>query len=558
MKKILSIALVALLAMALVAGCAAPPPPQPPAPGVSPGAPTPPPTPGAAPPEASAVHVPTQTVFTILYPSEAFEVHPSQMEAFIVREQESGIRIEWDSPPLADFMTRYNVLMGSGMLPDAIINVPTGDIFRYGNLGAFLPLNELMRDHAPHFMELYNSVQEIRDGVTESDGNIYFFPMLNENIGGNRPWAIRLDWLEALDLDIPETIEDWEMVLTAFRDYRPNGLDDIIPLSGYVQGRRNGLFNILEISGAWGIGDSMFRVDANGTNEVQFVWTSDEWREVLQVAARWYAEGLIDREIVTNDATAFNARVGQNLVGAFKLPINGHLVAFNQTLPDSIPGLEYIAVPPIRGETYQIHAGSITHRVRGNGRAVITNAVQDPITLTQWFDHWYSPEGILLIRMGTYPRFHTFDDEGFPVFTEYVTNNPNGLPQRQVQGMISPAMSQFPHWSAPLGNPNVPTITPWAYHAQNVALLPFLDESLRFRLAPNLNYEAEIDAERRNLAANIESFAEEAIVNFVLGRLDFYSDWDTFVAQIEGMGVERLVEIVNNAHQERLAVLAAR
>ena len=331
-----------------------------------------------------------QTSFTILYGKDVHEISPELMEAFIVREQESGIKIIWDAPPLANFPERYNLVMASGDLPDTIINFPSNDIQKYAAFGAIIPLDEIMQEYAPNFMARFNAVPDIPDTMVYGDGHIYYFPFLQNEVGSNRPWSIRKDWLDQLGLDAPVTIDEWHTVLVAFRDMAPG----IVPISGIWQGNTQPLGNLLEMAGAFGVlpADSFYCDPYDGDGMVKCANISDGYKETLKVLAQWYSEGLIDKELITNDTTAFNAKVAQNLVGVFKAPINGSLIAFNQSLPESTPGLEYTAVVPMRGpDGYQLHGGSVANVVRGNGRAVITENCKDPITLAEWYDR-YSDE----------------------------------------------------------------------------------------------------------------------------------------------------------------------
>lgn len=58
-------------------------------------------------------------------------------------------------------------------------------------------------------------------------------------------------------------------------------------------------------------------------------------------------------------------------------------------------------------------------------------------------------------------------------------------------------------------------------------------------MVPTIDESTEINAMR----TDIETYIKESRANFVTGTWNFDSDWDNFVAQLEGLGVSRYVEI---------------
>lgn len=496
-----------------------------------------------------------QTSFKILYPKDVTEVSADQMEVFKVREQQTGIKITWDSPPLANFLERYNIVMASGDLPDSIINVPALDMIKYGPMGAFIPLEDLIKQNAPNFTNCVNRDEAVRSGIAEADGHIYSLPMLNNSVSGNRPWVIRKDWLDKLNLKAPTTPDEWYNVLVAFRDKDPdgNGKADTIPLAGQSDLNKDGSKPYMEFLGAWGIPygamESTYIMVNPTNNKIEYMPMDANFKEGFQWIAKLYKEGLIDKEIITDNAASFQAKVAKNSVGAFKAPMGGGLVAFNQSLPSKIPGLEYVAIPPMKGpKGIQIHSGSVVPQVRSMGKAVITKACKDPATLTEWFDYYYSDEGALLMKMGTTPKYYTMVNN-VPQYTDFVLKNPNGLSQKQVLGMISPAQSQWPFWSKDMGVPR----NQWQAYAEDNCINPFLKETQRYTLPQNLQLSEADSKTVQNTMANLRTYANEGIVKFLTGGYNFDSDWDNYIAGLKKLGADDVVKIYQKTYDELLA-----
>ena len=123
------------------------------------------------------------------------------------------------------------MLLASGNITDIVGSSRLKDYAnQFGPSGAFLPLNELIDKHAPHIKSFFDERPKIRQSITADDKNIYYIPNLPDGKLGRAYW-LRTDWLDALNLEIPTTVEEYETVLRAFRNQDPNGNDikDEIP-----------------------------------------------------------------------------------------------------------------------------------------------------------------------------------------------------------------------------------------------------------------------------------------------------------------------------------------
>jgi len=100
--------------------------------------------------------------------------------------------------------------------------------------GAFIPLNDYIESYAPNFFALMERFPEIREAITAPDGNIYHMPNLNDvfdSFAASMVYWMRMDWLEMVGMDMPNTWEEYEAVLVAFRDEIPEmiGEDMVVP-----------------------------------------------------------------------------------------------------------------------------------------------------------------------------------------------------------------------------------------------------------------------------------------------------------------------------------------
>src|SRR5699024_199237 len=123
---------------------------------------------------------------------------------------------------------QFNLMLNSKDLPDVIetnwLTVPKGPDNAI-NTGTIIRLNELIEEHAPNFNQYLNDNPDIKKMITTDEGNIYSFPFIrgDEALRVFMGPMLRKDWLDKLDLDVPETIDEWEEVMTAIREGDPNG-----------------------------------------------------------------------------------------------------------------------------------------------------------------------------------------------------------------------------------------------------------------------------------------------------------------------------------------------
>ena len=106
---------------------------------------------------------------------------------------------------------------------------------RYSSDGVFIPVDEMQEKYCPQLMKAYELVPELKATNTMPDGHAYSFPSYGDPqfSGLSRLLAINTDWLEAVDMEMPTTLEEFKEVLIAFRNKDPNGngQKDEIPLS---------------------------------------------------------------------------------------------------------------------------------------------------------------------------------------------------------------------------------------------------------------------------------------------------------------------------------------
>jgi len=126
---------------------------------------------------------------------------------------------------------------------------------------------------------------------------------------------INQDWLDQLGLEVPKTLDDVEKVALAFKEAKLAG-DATIPIMGPATENTiyttfydsaNPTFGTDAVFTAKDAYPGFFYTDDNG--EVVYGSLTKEYRDTLELLAKWYAEGILDPEIGvrTSDWDVFNS-----------------------------------------------------------------------------------------------------------------------------------------------------------------------------------------------------------------------------------------------------------
>ena len=417
--------------------------------------------------------------------------------------------------------------------------MPSGDVLKYANLGAIIPLNDLLDQYAPELKSWMDKLPEIEKTLVYPDGNIYYFPMLDEYPTGNNPLTIRQDWLEKLSMESPVTNDDWYNYWKAVKEQDPNenGKQDEIPFSG------NGIGSARSLIVGWGVLDGFYS-DPKDDGKIHYGPIEDRYREGLEWVSKAYEEGLIDPEIATNDEKAFQGKMAQNLVGSYRGAFGGNMVTFNSSLSKEIPGFRVIGTAPMKGpHGEQIHPSLDQNPRNGAIGAVITKENKYPEETVKWIDYFYSPEGATLVNMGIEGKHYTMVN-GVPKFTDLVLKNPDGLSPKQVVGTYSFAQGAGPFLFMKAQGEGLDDEAVKETKAKYIS--PFIEESKKYVLPGTLPFDDADDQERLQIMADIQTYVDESIIKFIIGQ-EPLDRWDAYVEKVKDMNIDRVIDIYQKA-----------
>ncbi len=484
--------------------------------------------------EAAAESGSERITVKILKGKASNEVNLQDMEIFKVMGEKFNIDFEFDNPPSDNFAERLNLVMMDDKLPDVIMDMPMTDLLKYGQAGVIIPLNDYINGQMPNLKAAMDSRPGVLETITSSDGNNYYLPMLDEKVSGNMPYIIRTDWLKALGMESPVTLEDWEAYFEGVKttDLNGNGQNDEVPFGSYDM---TGLRNFVT---AFGVLDD-FYADPEDGSVIKYGPVEDGYKEGLIWLNEMWNKGYIDQEIVTMDYGAFSGKLAQNIMGSFYGPLGGMLAAQNATMSATVEGFRCDATVPPKG-THQIHS-NIDPEPRAVCAAVITATCENVDRVIEWLDYMYGEEGGMLVNMGIEGTHYTMVD-GKPIFTDFVMANPNGLSPKNAVGTYSFAQSTGPfvlstNLTGQLDDEAV-------VKAKTECIIPFIEVSKQYVVSGSVSFSAEDDAVVREKMTDIETYVDEMVMKFITGR-ESLDNWDAYVAKVESMGINQVLDIYN-------------
>lgn len=263
---------------------------------------------GSAPAESKPAGPTAITALSIFYtPEPPAEDDPIRKE--IEKRTNTELKITWVSPN--SYTEKYSVTMASGDMPDMLLLTdPFDPQFKtMVQQGAFWDLTPFI----PQYANLSALPKEVWDNV-KIKGNNYGIPRSRPLYGGGGMPLLRNDWLEALGLKYPETMDELYQALKAFAEKDPdgNGKHDTAGLAVNVgadnMGNLGFVENVFNVStGPWKLKDGKL--------------THTALEPATKLALQWmvnaYKDGVIPQDFATLKATQLRDLVKASKAGGW-------------------------------------------------------------------------------------------------------------------------------------------------------------------------------------------------------------------------------------------------
>lgn len=450
-------------------------------------------------------------------------------------EEVTNVKMKFMHPARGQEQEQLNILIASNELPDIMegswATFPGGPI-KALNDKIIVSLNDYMDKYAPNLKSVLASNETFDKLVKTDDSRYYCFPFLREDdilcvYGGP---VVRKDWLDELGLEAPETIEEWEIVLTAFKEKK----GATAPFTFDI----NKMLRYKAFIGAFGVTAACHQEDG----KIVYGPIQPGYKEFLTTMNRWYENELIDPDFATLDTKTIDAKMTNGKAGATVGASGGSLGKYLQAMATENPTYDLMGVvyPTVnKGEIAKF--GQRDLPFNDYGSASVTYSSKNKEIAIKWLDYAYSPEGSMLFNFGVEGESYTMEN-GYPTYTEDITKNSKGL-------SMSAALADYTRVSY-----NGPFVQDKRYIDQFYQLQQSKDamnawtktEDAKYAIG-TMMYTSEESAKMSKIMSEINTFVEEMRLKFIMG-IESLDNFDKYVDQLKQLGVDEYISIQQAAY----------
>ncbi len=335
-----------------------------------------------------------------------------------------NMNINWELKPSEQYPQQCTILIASGNYPDAMeywSSQYPNELQQMADDRVIRPLDDLITKYGQEFTE------EVRPDFTwfksSTDGLRYTIPTRYQETLNNSVLQIRSDWLEKLNLKVPDTSDEMFEALTAFMEN-----------SDMLVGKGNQLIPYGGIQN-WGLGLQQHIFSENGfvadwnlvDGKVVYYVNMPGYKEALRTMRKFYQNGLIEPEYPLMNREQYLEKWYQNKYGSWQNYVDNLDPVSHVYMPIYIS-----AVPEAEMEfIYPFPDRNGVRRIKGNVmkyHAVIFAETPDDkaAAVVKLMNYMVSEEGSDLVEMGIKDVHWKEDETGKAIFEAPSTNEEKG------------------------------------------------------------------------------------------------------------------------------------
>lgn len=456
-----------------------------------------------------------------------YEDNPSWQEY----SKRTGVNFEFQNISAMNIGEQYNLMFASGDYPDIMhsgLSYYSSGADAAVDDGVIVDLAPYLEEYAPNYLYWIDKVDGFANITTDEGYRPGFVHILDTpSITRSGP-VTRGDWMEALNIDTPSTIDELhDMLLAMYREYGAQCEFDA---------------SASAFSGAWGtnltistfpsVSYPIYQVDG----QVVYGPVTDEAKDYLKTMKSWLDEGILYKDFATR--TSNFGTLSDFAAGVFSY-YNGDtdaLATANAYFTD--PNATIVALPyAVRKEGDVIpfdgyHTSTST--LTGQGTFSITSSCPDVELAVSVLDWRYSEEGSFLFNYGIEGISFEYDANGEPQYTDLIVKNENGLSATWLAAVYMDEygyVEKYTKFDSQMTQQQLEAREIWSDHVESLYDLP---------KALTLTAE-ESELFSKNMA-DIASYTSESILKMLTGEMDIDQDYGTFVDTIYSMGLQDCID----------------
>lgn len=473
--------------------------------------------------------------------------------------ENTGVTVELRVVDKTQQTDQFNLMLASGDYTDLmnIADYPSGAEAAYEE-DIIIDLTDEIAEYMPNYDQIIHSDQNVLADVQDGGMILRVYPIKDQIANPTGIGAfIRMDWLEDLGMEVPQTYDELTEVLRAFKTEKgasePMALFNTVSLqNGLLSGGFGALAELSANAMGTNFSNSFYQEDGR----VVYGATTDGIRKYLSWLHELYEEDLIDFENMQNretnpfsDLNAGNAANGTNGYIFSNQPFGGNYstMAADQYGDSECNWWPVQDVAEEAGQTIPFFEETSLVDSTGASALSISSQCDNVEVALQFLDYGYSYEGSLLYNFGFQKgsghdvETWDFDDEGVPTFDAAVMNSiattniaSSVISTKDLAGVVFDARLAFE-----FGERELSCFDAWSTNKNTNNIL-----------GSNTVLTSEEMTEASAIYSDIITYVGTSALQFINGDLDVDDDavWESYVADIEGMGIADLTAIVQTAY----------
>lgn len=451
-------------------------------------------------------------------------------------EEATGVHVEFREVPDSAAYEQFNLRIASGDFCDFMaMDYYTGGVEAAYEEDIVLDLTDMVDEHMPNYMAVVDTMDDYTlKSIYTEDGRILRIWTLASNVVSEQGLSYRADWAEEFGFDKLVTVDDMFDYLSAVKDkYNctyPIFIDNSASLEGFT-----GSFGAVGLNMGWTDLGMMLEGDTVVSSA-----THDGYRKYIEAFNKFYSAGLIKDNF-------YNEAYGPDYINAYVMEDNCAVTAIRgdkfTTLTENAisPTFRFEATTPLvekEGDTYKFLMKT-SHT--GMGNMSVTTTCANPEMALEFMNWFYTYDGYMITNYGEEGVCFEYNEDGDPVYTDFIVNNPDGYNVMNLRNM----------YTNPVFN-NYVNATAVFYTYDEVELSAFeiwnnngSDEGSM----PTLSLTTDENAEYAEIASTVYTYASEQVLKWMIGEEELTDEsWNAYVDQCNAMDLERCVEIYQNVY----------
>ena len=455
----------------------------------------------------------------------------------------TGINVDFVTPSSQDTANEEKKIMLQNRNYTDILGFKGTEVEQYYADGVIIQMDDVIEQYMPNFKAYLDANPDIAKILRAPDGHYYQIPLVmeDESLGATYGVYCRQDWLDELKIEMPTTIDEWHDALVKIKDAKK-----VAPITMSKSGEIYKYGALL----------NAFCPDRSGGNfyvedgKVMYINTSDGMKAFLKVMNQWFEEGLIDPDFAAASSTDLRAKMSSGKAFMSAGYAGSGMQKVTNAALETDPNFLLTAVATVAATKgaeikYKSATPLVATTTAGN---CITTKCANVEAAARLLDFYWTEEGYMLNNFGIKDVTYTVAADGKVTYTDYILKNPDGL-------AVNEAMAGYMvNFEGGGGLQAVDYLTGYYSSIPSVAAAPAIwsskgevDQSMRLvKLTADEN-------EEKALYSEVDKTSNAALTAFITGAKDIDTEWDAYVKQVEGLGLNDLLKIYQAAYDRYMA-----